>query len=168
MTPWREWTAGTGMRAALGALALAVVLCGWTTAHALRVSDVRAAPATVSIVPGALDAAPAPSPVDVAAAFGVDLFSPQRTPPAARYRMPGEAAPAAAAEDAPKPIVLGTAIAPDGSSFATCQFQSARLLMVRVGDKIGDYVVKAIERGRVVFATPAGKTFEVLAPRAGS
>jgi hypothetical protein len=40
--------------------------------------------------------------------------------------------------------------------------------MVRVGDKVGDYLVKTIERGRVVFATPAGKTFEVLAPRAGS
>jgi hypothetical protein len=64
--------------------------------------------------------------------------------------------------------VLGVALAADGSSFATCQFQSSRLLMVRVGDKIGDYTVRIIERGRVVFATPAGKTFEVLAPRAGS
>ncbi len=127
-----------------------------------------AAPATVSIVPGALDTPAAPGGVDVAAAIAVDLFSPDRTAPAARYRMPGEAAPAAAAQEAPKPTVLGTAIAADGTSFATCQFESARLLMVRVGDKVGDYLVKTIERGRVVFATPAGKTFEVLAPRAGS
>jgi hypothetical protein len=168
MTPLREWTASRGMRAAIAGLAVAVALCVWSTAHALRVNAVAAAPATVSIVPGALDAPNAPGAVDVAAAISVDLFSPDRTAPAAHYRMPGEAAPPSAAPEPPKPTVLGTATAADGTSFATCQFQSARLLMVRVGDKVGDYLVKTIERGRVVFATPAGKTFEVLAPRAGS
>lgn len=168
MTRWREWTAGRGMRAALAALVLAVLLCAWTTARAVRANPVDAAPANVSIVPGALDTPPAAARVDVAAAIEIDVFSPERTPPAARYRMPGEPEPVAAAAEPPKPIVLGTAIASDGSSFATCQYESSRLLMVRVGDKIGDYTVKLIERGRVVFSTPAGKTFEVLAPRAGS
>ena len=165
MIPVREWTGG--MRAAVGALALAIVLCVVTAVRTMRIENVAPAPATVSIVAGALDAPERVSAVNVDVAIGSDLFAPERKPPAARYRMPGEAAPKAA-EEAPKPIVLGTALAADGSSFATCQYQSARLLMVRVGDKVGDYVVKTIERGRVVFATPAGKTFEVLAPRAGS
>ena len=168
MTRWREWTAGSGMRLALGALVLALMFFAWTTAGALRIDEVAAAPSTVAIVPGALDAPATTGSVDVATAVGIDLFSPERTPPAARYRMPGEPEPAAAAPEPPKPVVLGTAIAGDGSSFATCQFESTRLLMVRVGDKVGDYTVKTIARGRVVFSTPAGKTFEVLAPRAGS
>lgn len=168
MIRWRESTTGTGMRAAIAGLALAGVAGTWTTVRALRRDDVRAAVATVSIVPGALDTPTPAAPVDVASAVGVDLFSPERTPPAARYRMPGEAAPAAAAAEPPKPTVLGTAIAADGTSFATCQFGSSRLLMVRVGDKVGEYVVTSIARGRVTFATQAGKSFEVLAPRAGS
>jgi hypothetical protein len=164
----RELSAGSGMRAALAGLGLALLLAAWTTARALHVNDVAAAPATVSVVPGALDGAPLPASVDVAGAIDVDLFSPDRTAPAVHYRMPGEAAPAAAAPEPAKPTVLGTAIAADGTSFATCQLESSRLLMVRVGDKIGEYTVKTIERGRVVFATAAGKSFEVLAPRAGS
>lgn len=168
MIPWREWIAGTGMRVALGVLGVAGALCVATAVAATRTTVVQASPATISIRPGALDVPPPPPPVDAATAVGVDLFSPERTPPAVRYRMPGEAAPPGAAAEPPKPIVLGTALASDGSSFATCQYQTARLLMVRVGDTVGDYVVRTIERGRVVFATPAGKTFEVLAPRAGS
>ncbi len=156
------------MRLALGALGLALLLCAWTTARALRSNPVDAAPASVSIVPGALDTPPTAAQVDVGAAIEIDMFSPERTPPVARYRMPGEPEPVAAAAEPPRPVVLGTAIASDGTSFATCQYESTRLLMVRVGDKIADYTVKLIERGRVVFSTPAGKTFEVLAPRAGS
>jgi len=167
MIPMREWTRTTGMRMALLALAVAGVLCIVTLVRATRIEPVTPAPATVSIVAGALDAPAAVPAVNVDVAFGADLFAPERKPPASRYRMPGEAAPKSV-EEPPKPIVLGTALAADGTSFATCQYQSARLLMVRVGDKVGDYVVKSIERGRVVFATPAGKTFEVLAPRAGS
>ena len=165
----REWTSGNGMRAAIAALTLALIFCVWSAAIALRTREVEAASSTVSIVAGALDA-PAPLPdVNVGLAIDADLFSPERKAPAARYHMPGEArATTEAVAEPPKPIVLGTAISSDGSSFATCQFQSTRLLMVRVGDKVGDYTVKVIERGRVVFATPAGKTFEVLAPRAGS
>jgi len=160
-------TGNPGMRAALTGVALALLLCGWTVRRALHVDEVAAAPATVSIVAGALDTPPQGAAVNVGVAIDADLFAPTRKAPGARYRMPGEPA-VKVVEEPPKPVVLGVALASDGTSFATCQFQSARLLMVRVGDKIGDYTVRSIERGRVVFATPAGKTFEVLAPRAGS
>jgi hypothetical protein len=165
-----EWTEGTGMRAALAAVTLGLVLCVWTTTRALHRDVVAAAAASVTVVAGALDAAPEPPPVDIAAAVSEGLFSPDRTAPEVRYRMPGEAVAAthAPAADAAVPVVLGTALALDGSSFATCQFQSDRLRMVRVGDTIGTYHVKSIERGRVVFTTAAGKQLEVLALRPGS
>ena len=105
----------------------------------------------------------------VLGAVSLDLFNPDRMAPVARYRLPSD--PAAVASDTPppaRPVVLGTAIASDGSSFATCQLESSRLLMVRVGDKVGVYLVKAIERGRVVFQTPAGERLEIQALRPGS
>ncbi len=166
----RAWTAGRGMRAALGALVAAAGALGWTLVGALRVDVVAPAPAAVAITQGALDVPTPPAPVDVGAAAGTDLFAVTRRAPAVRYRPPdavlvtGPAAP----QEPPKPVVLGTAVAAGGSSFATCQFASSRLLMVRVGDHVGNYVVTSIERGSVVFTTPDGKRLEIFAPRPGS
>ena len=166
MITFREVMTTTSTRIAFGAAVLGVALCGWTLARAIRLETVGTAPATVNVVPGALDMPKPATGIDVAAAVASDLFSVDRTAPKERYRMPGEAA---AAGDAPvRPTVLGTAIGADGSSFATCQLESARLQMVRVGDHLGDYTVKAIERGRVVFLTRDGTSFEILAPKQGS
>ncbi len=163
----REVTSHATIRIALAGLVVALSLCIWTGARAFQIADIAATPASINVVPGALDLPAAPAPVDVAAAVDADPFAPDRTAPAQRYRMPGEAVAAAPAAEPPKPSVLGTATAGDGSSFATVQFQSSRLLMVRVGDHVGDYIVKSIGRGVVTFATPAGKTFDVLAPKVG-
>jgi hypothetical protein len=168
---WREWTSGIGMRTALGALVLAAGTLAWTVAAALRTDDVSARPEAPSIAQDALDAPPRLPRVDVAAAVATDLFASDRTAPPVRYRPPDEPAGTSggsAQQPPPEPVVLGTAIAVDGSSFATCQLGSSRLLMVRVGDHVGRYVVKSIERGRVVFGTPAGKQLVILAPRPGS
>ncbi len=167
---WREWTGGIYMRAALGALAVGAAVLAWTLAGALHTDVVPAAPAAVTITPGAL-ATPAPPPsVDVGAAVASDLFATNRSAPPVRYHPPGEVVVTGPAgpQEPPKPVVLGTALAADGSSFATCQFASSRLLMVRVGDHVGNFVVKSIERGSVVFTTPEGKRLEIFAPRPGS
>jgi hypothetical protein len=160
-------TSNSGMRLALGAVLVGLGLTGWALARAIHVDAVGTAPATVSVVPGALDLSDSAARVDVAAAVAADLFSPERTAPKERYHMPGEAVAEGKAEPA-RPVVLGTALAADGSSFATVQLESSRLHMVRVGDKLGDYVVKSIGRGRVVFVTPAGTSLEILAPQQGS
>ena len=160
---WRDWTAGTGMRVALRRSGRrGDALCGPPSA-ALR-PDVVARRHPPVITPGALDMPAPPPPVD----------SRRRWPPTSSRRHvrrrgalpePGEVPARPARPPAPpQPIVLGTALAADGSSFATCQYQSARLLMVRVGDQVGDYVVKTIERGRVVFTTPAGNPRNSRAP----
>ena len=55
-----------------------------------------------------------------------------------------------------KPIVLGTAVATDGRSFATVQLGDGRPTLVHVGGKIGEWVVKAIERGKIVLVSSSG------------
>jgi hypothetical protein len=154
--------------AALGVL-VALIVTAWTARRMWQVTDVPAAPPGAMLSTEALAAPARPESVDVDAAVSLDLFNPDRAAPAARYRLPGD--PAAVVSDAPppaRPVVLGTAIASDGSSFATCQLESSRLLMVRVGDKVGTYLVKSIERGRVVFQAPTGERLEILALRPGS
>lgn len=154
--------------AALGVL-LALALATWTASRIWRVDEVPAAAPGGALSTEALSAPARPESVDVQTAASLDLFNPDREAPAARYRLPSD--PAAVASDVPppaRPVVLGTAIATDGSSFATCQLESSRLLMVRVGDKVGSYTVKSIERGRVVFLTPTGERLEILALRPGS
>ncbi len=162
-----ELTASSGMRAALGAAVIGLAFCGWTAARAMKLETVATAPATVDVVPGALDIPATGTPVNVRAAVDADLFAENRSAPSQRYRMPGEGSGDSTAAPA-MPIVLGTAIAADGRSFATCQLESSRLQMVRVGDHLGNYLVKSIERGRVVFQTPAGTSLEILAPQQGS
>ena len=91
------------------------------------------------------------------AAVENDLFASDRSAPSAPYRMPGETC----RDDKPavepmKPIVLGTAVATDGRSFATVQLGDGRPTLVHVGDKIGEWVVKAIERGKIVLVSTGG------------
>ena len=167
MMTLREMLASGSTRAALGAAVLGVALSAWALSRAIRLDPVGTAPATVSVVPGALDMAQPAAGLDISAAVAADLFAVDRIAPEERYRMPGEAAGENGAAPA-RPVVLGTAIAADGSSFATCQFESARLQMVRVGDHLGDYTVKSISRERVVFLTRAGTSLEILVPKQGS
>ncbi|MGH7690444.1 MAG: hypothetical protein ACREN3_12630 [Gemmatimonadaceae bacterium] len=167
---WREWTSGLYMRAALGALVVSTGAVVWASVVALRTHAVEAAPSAVVFTPGALDTRAAALPVDVRAAVATDLFATNREAPPVPYRAPGDVPVAGpvAPRAAPQPVVLGTALAADGSSFATCQFASSRLLMVRVGDHVGNYLVKSIERRSVVFSTPDGKRLEIFALLPGS
>lgn len=167
---WRDWIGGPGSHAALGALAVAVVVLAWAVVGSFAPADVPDEPESPSVVQSPLDGPPPVPRVDVTAAVARDPFSPARTAPPVRYRPPDEvlAGTRGAPQEPTRPVVLGTAIAADGSSFATCQFGSPKLLMVRVGDHVGSYIVASIGRGRVVFRTPAGKPYEVLVPRPGS
>ena len=109
------------------ALGVRVVDDGVGVVRALRVDalpDVRRTTlASLESISARRRSAP---PTDIQAAVENDLFSADRSAPAAPYRMPGEHAP----DDKPvvepmKPIVLGTAVATDGRSFATVQLGDA-------------------------------------------
>ncbi len=106
---------------------------------------------------------------NVQAAVDNDLFSPDRSAPAAPYRMPGEAAPSdKPAVEAPKPNLLGTAIATDGHSFATLQLGTDHPMLVHVGDKIGVWIVKSIQRGKVVLMSSGGTRADLSVPKPGT
>jgi hypothetical protein len=169
MEPMREWSKTPAMRAALGLLAIAAATTVWTLVRALRADALpSAAPVAVASLDAIRRSTPRPM-ADIQAAVENDLFAVDRTAPAAPYRMPGENAP----DDKPrvepmKPIVLGTAVASDGRNFATLQLGDASPTLVHVGDKIGEWVVKSITRGKVVLVgTTTGTRAELAAPKPG-
>jgi hypothetical protein len=148
----------------LGASTLALA---WSVATALRVDPLPTAPPPTVVRLGSARAlGPA---TDVQAAVENDPFSPDRSAPSAPYRMPGESGPSAQpAVEPPKPAVLGTAVANDGRSFATVQLSGQTPTLVHVGDKIGDWVVRAIQRGKVVLVSSAGTRADVSVAKPGT
>jgi hypothetical protein len=162
------WIRFTGARIALGVLVLAIGVTGWTVAQALRTDALPDVPPTTLASLESIKRGPASPQTDVQSAVESDLFAADRSAPAAPYRMPGEHAP----DDKPviepmKPIVLGTVVATDGRSFATVQLGDARPTLVHVGDKIGEWAVKAIVRGKVTLVSTGGARIDVTVPKPG-
>jgi hypothetical protein len=154
------------MRVALVALAAAGVYALWALAGALRLPNVPAVGARpVSAL--ALSPIATRPPADIAPAVDGDLFSPDRQPPDEPFRMPGETV----ADDGPhttvRPTVLGTAVAPDGFSFATVVLAGMNHpRIVHRGDQVGEFTVQTIERGHVVFTTATGARVDIAATAA--
>jgi hypothetical protein len=158
----REWTQTNAGRATIAALAASTVIALWTLVHAIRIAPVPEIAAPQFAANGALTASTAASSVDVAAAVERDPFAADRSAPANRYRAPGEESD----DDSPKapavePVVLGTAASDATHAFATIQLADSHATIMHVGDKIGQYTVKSIERGHVVFTTPSGKKLDI-------
>lgn len=157
------------IRTALIALAASVILLSVTLVRAIRVTPVEASenPATAALV-RATTTAPIPD-IDLEAIGANGIFQPDRSALQYRYRMPGEPVPGdvVVGPEPAKPVVLGTVMSTDGSHFATCQMPGGRPTVVRVGDRLGDYTVTAIERGRVTFKNAAGALLEITATRPG-
>lgn len=152
------------MRAAMTLLGVSVIVLIAAIVSAIRVGTVEAAAPATTVADSALRFTAIGQPVDIGAAVARDLFMDDRQAPPKRYRLPGEAA-TVVRQPSPKPQVLGTAISPDGSSFAMCQTGPTDVIKVRVGGKIGDYTVVSIERGRVTFRGLDGERFTVDASK---
>jgi len=160
------WSRYPGFRVAVVALAAAIVLVVWTLVRALRVDPVPEVPPPTLASAGSIASAPLPPATDIAAAVEKDPFASDRSAPASPYRLPGEPDPKVAEPvvEPPKPVVIGTAVSPQGGrSFAVLQLGEARPVSLSIGDRIGAYTVKSIERGRVVFTTAAGKKVDITA-----
>ena len=165
----RRWTASPGMRVALAALGASVIVAGWTLVDALRIDPVPDPPAMRLAGLETTGGRSSRRRVDLNAVVENDLFAPDRAAPDAPYRMPGESGP----NDAPvaqpeKPLLLGTIVATDRRSYATVQLGGGRPTLVHVGDKIGEWSVKAIERGKIVLVTAGGARADVAVPKPGS
>jgi hypothetical protein len=154
-----------GFRIASIALAGSTLLVVWTVLRALRVDSVPDIPPPTLAAANAITAVVPPPAANIDAAVDKDPFSPDRTAPSSPYRLPGEPDPRVAepVAEPEKPVVLGTAVSPGGRSFAVLRLGDARPVSLAEGDRIGAYTVKSIERGRVVFTTPAGKRVDVNA-----
>ena len=158
----RDWTATPPGRASLALLVASAGFALWTLVHALRIAPVPDSPASQIANGGVLATLPAPRDVNVALAIDADPFAADRSAPERAYRAPGEdsgddgpSAPAVA------PVVLGTAVSDATHSFATVQLADSHAVIMHVGGKIGEYTVKSIERGHVVFTTPSGKKLDI-------
>jgi hypothetical protein len=148
----------------LVALVIALVIAGWTASRAMRIDPTEAAPPPSFATADALTRVGMVVPVDIGNVVGMNLLSPAREAPLRRYRLSGYAEPVASAPAA-RPLVLGTAVAPNNRSFAICRMPDGAATVVRVGDRIGTYVVKSIDRNQVVFAAPGEEPFAVTASK---
>lgn len=145
--------------AGLGLAALLVVILLVRAVRIDAIPDAAGAPIDAAL----LASAGAREVSDLGTAVALDPFSRSRSAPTKRYSLPWEAGEVAVTQSAPKPQVLGTAIALDGKNFATCQLGSDTPRIVHVGDRLGEYTVKSIARGRVVFTTSSGNTLDISA-----
>lgn len=165
----RDWSKEVSMRIALGALGVACVVTAWTLVDAFRPVPLPDTPVTAIAGLERISGAPSRPQTDIQATVNRDLFSAGRMAPSSPYRMPDERqatdAPAAEPE---RPIVLGTAVATDGRHFATVQLGDASPTLVHIGDRIGEWVVRAIERGKIVLVRAGGTRAEVTVPNPGT
>lgn len=165
----RETFRSPAVRASLAALVAALGLLAWTTTHAFRVEALPDAPQTMVASLDSIGRHGVRAPADVESAVEHDVFAPDRSAPGAPYRMPGEAlASSAPVAESPKPAVLGTVVATDGRSFATLQLGTDQPKLAHVGDKVGDWVVRSIQRGKVVLVSTAGTRAELTVPKPGT
>jgi hypothetical protein len=156
------------MRMALVVLGASVVVFFWTLVRALRADPLPNAVPTTLVGLDAVKRPPNRPISDIQVAVEHDLFAPDRSAPDTPYRMPGESDPNDKARVEPqKPIVLGTAVASDGHSFATLQLGMDSPRLVRVGDKIGEWTVRSIARGKVVLEGSEGSRAELGVPNPG-
>ncbi len=165
----RDWQKHTGMRVALGALAVASGLTLWALVQAFHGDELPPAPPLQMVSLETMSGGPPRIAADIDAAVENDLFAADRSAPSARYRMPDEdvadATPVALPE---KPVVLGTAVATDGRHFATVQLNNDRPTLVHVGDTIGTWIVRSIERGKIGLQSPSGDRVNVTVPKPGN
>jgi hypothetical protein len=165
----RVWARTAPMRVALAVLVVGVALMIWTFVKAFRVDEIPDPPPTTMASLEAITRSTVRPTTDIEAAVENDVFAADRSPPAAPYRMPGDPDPNAKPVIQPdKPLVLGTVVATDGRSFATVTLGDTRAKIVRVGDRIGEWVVKSIERGKVVLVgVTTGTRVDVTVPKPG-
>lgn len=150
----------SGYRRAASVIGSAFVL-GWVLGAPDR------APSRPSAVAGA---AAIPTPV-IAETASDELVARaiEHDPFAAGGRVDSEPPPAPANVAPAQPLrVLGTVVDSAGGSFALCQLGAAQAVILRVGQRLGGYELRRVEKASAVFATSDSGRVEVHVPRAGA
>lgn len=154
----RDWLDAPAMRPAIAAFVAAALFAGWSGARLLRAD---ALPTAATGDPFALPKVTLDAPPQSRRATpDDDLFSPDRTPRDARYVLPEDRVPVSEQVEV-TPVVLGTALATDGASFVSARLADGPARTLRVGDTIGTYRLRSIDRHLVVFSRASGGRVEV-------
>ena len=157
------------IRTALVIAIVAFVAFAASLVRAVRITPVQAAENPAAAELARVTTTPPAPEIDLDAIGANGIFQPDRTAMPYRYRMPGEPSPNDAGAPAPiLPVVLGTVLATDGSHFATCQMPGGKPVIVRVGDKLAEYTVVAIDRDKVAFKNATGRLIEITVTRPGT
>ena len=163
-----------GPRGALVALVAALSSCAtlaWTGWRALVLEPLPGIPAAASpaIFPS-LTQDERPAGIGAGAAVTLDPFVPGPRSPAGR--MVDADQPAGAAEvvaDAPLGIILlGTAVLPEGRSFALVRAGPEPPRMIRLGEGIAGLTLRELGQRRAVFTSATGVRVEILLSKPGS
>ena len=161
-----DWLDAPAMRPALAVLAIALVLVGWSAVDLLH-ADALPAPAAGD--PLALpNVSLARTPPARRSTPDDDLFAPDRAPRDARYALPEERVAAEPSSAAPTPVVLGTALATDGRSFVSARLGDAPPRILHVGDTLGPFTLRSIDRRLVRFTRASGGRVDVRPGVAGT
>lgn len=157
-------------RVAALAFGVSVLALTWAVVDAVRLTADGDRPASSNApthrARNDRDTTPLP---DIGVAVSRNVFSPSRRAPAVAYRLSAvdpvaDMAMEGALRERVDPVVLGTALGVNGTSFAMCSYEDAPAVVVRVGDQLGPYTVVAIARGRVTFRDVDGTRLEVESP----
>lgn len=144
------------VRLAGTALAAALALVLVTAWHALRRVDVQPLAGATSASSDSAGPQSSQEPYSltrVLTALDKDPFHPQRRRPARRLQSAGGNV---AANSTLAVLVIGTAVSADGRGFAMCAWGGAPPRIVRVGERIGDWTLRAVSQGAAEFTSSTG------------
>ncbi len=164
---WPRWEGSTWV--ALATAALSGLLMLIAAGRSLVVAPLPGAEGneTMGLAPALTHAAGAGA-QEIAVVLRGDPFAPDRHAPSTRFRLPGEAAPTSGTVTVAALRLIGVALIADGRSFALVEAGSDAPRLVRIGEKIGGYTLRRVERDRAVFAGPDGKSQEYRVTKAGT
>lgn len=157
-------------RLAQSALAVAVVVFGWTAVSAVRITPTPSLDMGLANRGEAIGSSALITDADLDRAVSHDLFSASRSAPLRAYSLSAAAEPQSSNDEAPYveaspelPTVQGTAVNATGDGFAMCAAPGGQVVVVRPGDRVGAFTVVSIERTRVVFRDALGRKHTVEA-----
>jgi hypothetical protein len=148
---------------ACGALLLSIAFGAWSLKRAIQIEPVPPGSPVFINTQSAVLAPDSTTPPDVVSVVAMNVFAPERTAPARRYRISGYGTEQQTVE-APHPVVLGTAVTTPERSFAMCRLGDQTRIL-RVGESIGGYTVRSIDRGVVVFTSASGDRLAIDAAK---
>ena len=166
---------------ARAAVTVAAIVFAWTAVATLRITPTRPidGPPPGTARAAATTTLPTMTDEGLQRAVGHDPFVVSRSAPARAYSLdagvmddPATEDPYVAEADASPilPTVQGTAVGANGVGFAMCAVPGGPVLVVRPGDRVGDFTVVSIERTRVLFRDASGRrhTVDAVASPSGA